>query len=72
MAQRLVQILYTFEYVDQPGNFEDMVYMRENIFINYDDPDIRIKIVKSFLNETDKSKKLKEVVDVKMLGLRLV
>lgn len=72
MPQRLVQLLYTYEFVDMKGNFEDSVYMRENVFINYDNPETRLKIVSVFLGETDKSKILKEVTDVRMLGLRLI
>ena len=72
MVQRLVQILFTYEYIDQTGNFEDCIYMRENMYINYDDFDVVKRIIESFFDETDKSKRLKNVQEVRHMGLRLV
>ena len=72
MVQRLVQILFSFEYIDQNGDFEDGIYMRENMYINYDDFDVVKKIIENYFDETDKSKRLKQVKEVRQLGLRLV
>lgn len=70
--QRLVRIEYKYEFVDQEGNFEDYVYMKENVYLNYEDKDMLFKIVNNFLDITDKSKVLKDVAGVKYLGLRLI
>lgn len=72
MVQRLVQILFTFEYVDQKGEFEDCIYMRENMYMNYDDTEVVKRIIENYCDETDKSKRLREVTKVRRLGLRLV
>lgn len=72
MVQRLVQILFTFEYIDQKGDFEDCIYMRENMYINYDDFGVVKRIIENYFDETDKSKRLKEIKPVRQLGLRLV
>lgn len=72
MVQRLVQILFTFEYIDQKGDFADCIYMRENMYMNYDDFDVVKRIIENYFDETDKSKRLKEVKEVRQLGLRLV
>lgn len=72
MVQRLVQILFTFGYIDQKGDFEDCIYMRENMYINYDDFDVLKRIIENYFDETDKSKRIKEIRPVRHLGLRLV
>lgn len=72
MVQRLVQILFTYEYIDDNGNFEDCIYMRENMYIDYDNFDTVKRIVEVYFDETDKSKVVKEIKEVCQLGLRLV
>ena len=72
MVQRIVQILFTFEYIDQKGDFEDCVYMRENMYMNYDDFDVVKRIIENYFDETDKSKRLKQIGEVRQLGFRLV
>lgn len=70
--QRLVRIDYIYSYVDQEGNFEDYLYMKENMYLNYEDKDVLFKIVNNFIDITDRSKVLKDVTTVKYLGLRLI
>ena len=72
MVQRLVQILFVFDYVDQAGDFEDCIYMRENTYMNYDDFDVIKRIIENYFDETDRSKRLKQIKEVRYLGLRLV
>lgn len=72
MVQRLIQILFAFDYVDQTGDFEDCIYMRENTYMNYDDFDVIKRIIENYFDETDRSKRLKQIKEVRYLGLRLV
>jgi len=73
MAQRLVVIRYKYSYIDQPsGTYEDVVYMRENQFMDYDNNEVCEKIVNMFLNEIDKSKVLKSITEINRLGFRLI
>lgn len=73
MAKRLIAIRYKYSYVDTPeSEYEDIVYMRENQFINYIDDDVCRKIVETFMDETDHSRILKSIVEINRLGYRLI
>lgn len=71
MARELVKIHYRYEYVDNKGNFEDVLYMAKNFFIDYSDDKQVKNILEVHLSETDSSKVFKDIIKVEMLGERL-
>jgi len=71
MISEIIKVTFKYRYIDDvEGDYEDIFYHKQSGYVIYDKEDM-IKITESYIDEKDKSIRLKNIVKIENLGRRL-